>query len=677
MAPLRPQLRAAYNFVKHTEILLKSALLASLLAISVTSVCAATKKPEPASKPNLVLVTIDTLRADHIGCYGDKEIKTPNLDALAREGVLFANAFSVVPVTLPSHSTILTGTYPMYSGMHDFSGNKLNPAQPTLASVLHDHGYSTGAVIGAAVLDSRFGLNHGFDFYYDHFDVRPLEEADLEHTERPANQVIDLALDWIKKNSAQPFFIWVHLYDPHYPYNPPAPYSEEYKGRPYDGEIAFADSQFGRLIQYLKESGLYGRSLIALTGDHGEGLGEHGEQTHGFFIYNSTLHVPLIFKLPEASSAHARTVETPASLVDILPTILAELKIPTPSDVQGHSLLPAFRNAKAGDIAASDIYGETFLPRIHFNWSELRGIEIGKYHFIDGPKPEIYDLTADPGELHNLYADKKAVATEYQSKLAQVVTRYSSDEQSAQKTGLDPELAERLKSLGYAAVSGGGNPTISNRDLPDPKDRIQMYELVSAAIEESQHGQYAPSIEKLNIALKTEPSSVPVHYLLGMNYYHAAQFAAAAREFETVLKLSPDYALAAYQLGLSYANQGDTARAVTYLQKALELDPTNFSAAFNLGAAFLHLQQVPQATAAFQKAIAINPNYVRAHAALGQIFLFQNQVDQAIAELREAIRLQPDNPGPHMLLAKALEAKGLTQEASEEAKRAQELAPNQ
>ena len=257
----------------------------------------------------MVLITIDTLRADHVGCYGYKQIKTPNIDGLAADGVRFERAFAVVPVTLPSHTSMLTGTYPMLSGMHDFSGNKLSPLQPTLASVLKQAGYQTGAVIGAAVLDSRFGLNQGFDFYYDHFDFSRLDEANLDEMERPGNIVADVALDWLEKdwlekdwpskNSQKKFFLWMHLYDPHFPYHPPEPYSREYAAQPYDGEIAFADEQVGRLLRFLKEKGIYQNTVIVLCGDHGESLGEHGEKTHGFFIYNATMHVPLIIRLPE------------------------------------------------------------------------------------------------------------------------------------------------------------------------------------------------------------------------------------------------------------------------------------------------------------------------------------------------------------------------------------------
>src|SRR5579859_7537065 len=256
-------------------------------------------------KANVVFITIDTLRADHLGCYGYKKIRTPNIDALAADSVRFERAYTPVPVTLPAHTAIFTGTYPTLSGMHDFSGNKLNPNQSTLASILKEHGYATGAVIGSAVLDSRFGLNKGFDFYYDHFDFNRLQESNLEEMERPGNIVADVALDWLAKNYKARFFLWMHLYDPHYPYRPPAPYSEEYKDQPYDGEIAFADAQVGRLISFLKAKGLYRNTIIVLTGDHGESLGEHGEATHGFFVYNATLHVPVLIHLPGSASAKA------------------------------------------------------------------------------------------------------------------------------------------------------------------------------------------------------------------------------------------------------------------------------------------------------------------------------------------------------------------------------------
>jgi len=622
-------------------------------------------------QPNVVVITIDTLRADHLGCYGYKQIRTPNIDALAAESARFERAYTPVPVTLPAHTAIFTGTYPTLSGMHDFSGNKLNPTQPTLASVLKQQGYVTGAVIGSAVLDSRFGLNQGFDFYYDHFDFSRLQESNLEEMERPGNVVADVALDWLGKNRGSKFFLWMHLYDPHYPYRPPAPYSEQYKDRLYDGEIAFADAQVGRLIAYLKAKDLYRNTLIVLTGDHGESLGEHGEKTHGLFIYNATLHVPVIVHLPGASAA--KVIPELVSLTDLMPTVLQALKIEAPSQVQGRSLLALLTTKREED--ARNLYAETFLPRLHFNWSELRSVETEKYQFIQAPKPELYDLATDPRETRNLFAEKKAVSDELQARLSTLVRQYSADQELAEKTGLDPALMERLKSLGYAGFSGGSNSITTDKSLPDPKDRIQVYELISDAIAQSQHGEYQDSTDKLTAALKTEPASVPVHYLLGLNYYRLHEFAKAVEEFQRVLQLSPDYELATFQLGLAYARTGDFDRSIQMLKHALELDGTNFSAAYNLGAAYLKKEMIPEAAAAFRQSATIYPEYAQAHRALGELLLYQGQVDEALAELRRAAELNPRDPGTHAALAKALLAKGLNAEADEEMRKAQPARP--
>lgn len=643
-------------------------LLISLLASTTLAASGPTRKAF-----NVVVITIDTLRPDHLGCYGYKQIRTPNIDALASDGVRFERAYTAVPVTLPSHTVIFTGTYPTFSGMHDFAGNKLGANQTTLASVLKDHGYTTGAVVASAVLDSRFGLNRGFDFYYDHFDFNRLQESNIEEMERPGNVVADVTLDWLKQNYQKKFFLWMHLYDPHYPYHPPAAFSAEYKDRPYDGEIAFADQQVGRLIRFLKEKNLYQNTLIVLSGDHGESLGEHEEKTHGFFIYNATLHVPLIFHLPIAVAQKARTPKDLVSLADLMPTILQVLHIDIPSEVQGHNLLPVMEGKPGAD--SRTLYAETFLPRLHFNWSELRSVETENYHFIQAPKPELYDLRSDPGELHNLVAQQHAVAEELRARLKSLIVQNSAGQELAEKTGLDPALMEKLKSLGYAGFSGGESTETSSQSLPDPKDRIATYELFSEAMAESQHGQYDESAEKLNAVLKTEPESVPAHYILGLNYYRMRRFPLAVEQLQRVIQLSPRYALAAYQLGLAYARNGDMDSAEQTLKRTLELDPTNFDAAYNLGAVYLQKKMVPEAAAALRQSATINPEYGPAHKALGDVLLYQGQLDDALSELRRAAEIQPDDPAIHASLAKVLAAKGMTQEAQEEMRRAQTAQP--
>ena len=621
--------------------------------------------------PNVVVITIDTLRADHLGCYGDQQIRTPNIDSLAADSVRFERAYTPVPVTLPAHTVLFTGTYPLLSGIHDFSANKLGPTQPTLASVLKEHGYTTGAVIGSAVLDSRFGLNRGFDFYYDHFDFNRLQESNLDEMERPGNVVTDNALDWLAKNDQKKFFLWMHLYDPHFPYRPPAPYSEQYKDRPYDGEIAFADSQVGRLIRFLKDRGLYQNTIIVLTGDHGESLGEHGEKTHGFFIYNATLHIPVILHLP--GQRLVNSVPDMVNLADLMPTVLQALKVDVPSQVQGRNLLPLM-TAKKED-PSQGLYAETFLPRLHFNWSELRGLETRNYHFIDAPKPELYDLAKDPGETQNLYPMKKAVAEEMRARLSALIRQYSGGQELAEKTGLDPALMERLQSLGYAGFSGGGSPTVSNRSLPDPKDRIQLYELFSDAMADSQHARYSESADKLNQILQTEPDSIPAHYLLGLNYYRMREFPMAVAQLQRVVQLSPDYALAVFQLGLAYGQMGDWDRAIETLKRALQLDATNFSASYNLGAAYLQKKMVPEAVSAFRQCITTAPDHAQGHRALGEVLLYQGQTNEALAELHRAIELDPNDPGSHVALAKALAATGKNDEAEDELRKSQTAKP--
>jgi len=361
------------------------------------------------------------------------------------------------------------------------------------------------------------------------------------------------------------------------------------------------------------------------------------------------------------------------SLADLMPTVLQALKVDVPPQVQGRNLLPLM-TAKKED-QSQGLYAETFLPRLHFNWSELRGLETKNYHFIDAPKPELYDLAKDPGETQNLYPTKKAVAEEMRARLFALIRRYSGGQELAEKTGLDPALMERLQSLGYAGFSGGGSPTVSNRTLPDPKDRIQLYELFSDAMADSQHAKYAESTHKLNQVLQTDPDSIPAHYLLGLNYYRMREFPQAVAQFRQVVQLSPDYALAVFQLGLSFGQTGDWDRAIETLKRALQLDPTNFSASYNLGAAYLQKKMVPEAVSAFRQCITTAPDYAQGHRALGEVLLYQGQTNEALAELRRAIELDPNDPGSHVALAKALAATGKNDEAEDELRKSQTAKP--
>lgn len=620
-----------------------------------------------ASKPNVILITIDTLRADHLRCYGDTQIETPSIDALAAQGARFTEAFSAVPITLPSHTAILTGDYPMATGVHDFSDNKLPGTAVTLAEVLRENGYSTAAFIGSAVLDSRFGLNQGFETYFDHFDFSRLNETNLDLMDRRGNQVMDEALRWLRLNPRQPIFLWVHLYDPHYPYTPPEPYASRYRSRPYDGEIAFADAQVGRLFDFLREAGVYDASVIALMADHGEGLGEHGEKTHGFFVYNSTLHVPLIIRVPGAAP---RVVSDEVSLVDVMPTLLQALQIPIPASVQGRSLLAeVLGRAAAG---SSNLYAETYLPLLHFHWSQLRSFQSRGIKYIDAPRPELYDTRSDPRELSNLYDQRRALAHSLHDELFTVTRRYTatSGATGREKGITDPALLERLRSLGYVAVSAGAFSDASGKALPDPKDRINVYELFSEGMSDGQRGRYDESLRKLAEAGKRDPSVLAVHYLMALDYYRKKDFSQAIAEFQRVLKLDPKYALATYYLGLTYVQMANYDAAIENLQKTLTLDPTNFLAAFDLGAAYLKKNRVDDAVTAFERSVTIYPEYAQGHEALGELYLYLKRADDAVRELERVVALAPGMRKAHYHLGEAYAAKGLHEQAQREFDRA-------
>ena len=634
---------------------------------------AAAARPSPGAEgnaANVVVITIDTLRADHLGCYGDRSIDTPNLDALARSAARFTHAFTPVPITLPAHTALFTGSFPMATGVHDFSGNKVPASAVTLAKALHDHGYSTAAFLGAAVLDSRFGLNQGFETYFDHFDFNRLDETSLDMVKRSGDQVVDNALEWLKANPRQPFFLWVHLYDAHYPYTPPEPYASRYAGRPYDGEIAFDDAQVGRLVAFLKDLGVFEKAVFVVTGDHGEGLGEHGEKTHGFFVYNSTLHVPLFIKVPGAA---ARTIEKEASLVDVMPTVLQALQLPIPPSVQGRSLLSDIVGKPSP--SASNLYAETYLPLLHFHWSQLRALQSDGLKYIEAPRPELYDTRTDPHETRNLLAGKQALAHEMRDRLQTLERRYTPASGGGAKESepTDPALADRLRSLGYVAISGGTFSDSSGKALPDPKDRVRVYDLFSEAMADGQHGRYTESLEKLHQAEQVEPSSLPIRYLQALDYYRLKDYSRAADRFKSAIELDPKFALATYYLGLTQAQAGDVNGAVASFQRTLELDPTNFNAAYDLGALEVKQNHVPEGLHHLEQAAQVNPGYAPAFEALGELYLYLHRNDDAVRALEHAVAVAPDFAKAHSNLGRAYQALGRTADAQKEFAHARSL----
>ena len=643
-------------------------LLAALIAAALASVLPSSAAQGNPS--NVVVITIDTLRADHLGCYGYRAIETPNLDALALSAARFTHAFTPVPITLPAHTALFTGSFPMATGVHDFSGNKVPASVVTLAKVLHDHGYSTAAFLGAAVLDSRFGLNQGFDTYFDHFDLARLDETSLDMVKRTGDQVVDNAIEWLKANPRRPFFLWVHLYDAHYPYTPPEPYATRYHGRPYDGEIAFDDAQVGRLIALLKELGVYDSAILVVTGDHGEGLGEHGEKTHGFFVYNSTLHVPLLVRVPGVG---ARQVAKEVSLVDVMPTVLQALQLPIPSSVQGRSLLSDILGKPSP--SASNLYAETYLPLLHFHWSQLRALQSDGLKYIEAPRPELYDTRVDPNETKNLLPGKQALSHEMRDRLLTLERRYTPASAGGAKETepTDPALADRLRSLGYVAISGGSFSDSSGKTLPDPKDRVQVYDLFSEAMADGQHKRYTESLEKLHRAEQVEPSSLPIRYLQALDYYRLKDYPQAIDRFKAAIELDPKFAMATYYLGLAQLQTGDLSGAAASFQRTLELDSTNFTAAYDLGALEVKQKHLQEGMRHFEQAVQINPDYAPAYEALGELDLYLHHNDDAARALEHAVAVDPEFAKAHYNLGRAYQALGRTADAEREFGRAQSL----
>ena len=370
---------------------------------------------EGIEKPNIILITLDTTRADHLPCYGYPGVKTPYLDALAREGIVFEQCTTSSPLTLPSHTSIMTGLYPTYHGVRVNANTAVSQKHLTLAELFTRQGYQCGAFIASFVLDGRWGLKQGFHHYDDQFELEKYQGLNLAMIQRPGNEVIDAALSWLDDQSSSSFFAWIHLYDPHTPYEPPEPYLTEYNTGQfglYDGEIAFMDEQIGRVVSWLREKGLTGKTLIVLIGDHGEGLGDHGEWEHGYFIYDYAVQVPFLIVTP-FREFQGKRVSSQVRTVDLYPTLLEMAGVEVPEENQGESLLDIFFHPDKS--MESYAYCESLTPNIHYNWSPLHGLKTPRYKYIAAPRAELYDLEKDPDERHNLAEDPA-----YQDALAEL-----------------------------------------------------------------------------------------------------------------------------------------------------------------------------------------------------------------------------------------------------------------
>jgi len=618
--------------------------------------------------PNLVVITIDTLRADHLECYGYKSIKTPRINELAADGVLIEKAYTPIPLTLPSHASIFTGTYPLFHGVRDFTGFTLSKDRTTLATMLKSAGYSTGAVVGSAVLEARWGLNQGFDFYYDNFSYSATQNWQ-PIAERSGNVVVRETLAWLDKHKAKPFFLWAHFFDPHDPYKPPPPYDRQYAVRPYDGEIAFTDEMVGRILDYLKRNSLYDSSLIILVGDHGEGLGEHGEKYHGFFIYDSTLRVPMIFKLPGTVGLRGRRLSGPMRTIDIVPTVLQVLNLTgkvRANEVQGRGAYSALMGKSS--LADLTTQAEIFLPFYHFEWSPLVSLRRDRYKFIDAPRPELYDTVADPGEMRNLYSEKTAIAAQLKGLLQQDIARYAPRGGAAEvPRDVDPATVEKLASLGYLALSRGASGPSIDRKLPDPKDRIEVYELIREGTLAAQKGDLDRAVRILTEVVRREPGSLVAHFQLGNVYRVSGSLEKAEEEFRRTLELRPDYGLAMRRLGEIYLASRRFDDAEAAYKKVVAQSPDDLLAWFNLGGIYVIEDRWDDAVTAFRRAQELRPDDAKVQIVTARALLKTGDLEGALQAAQAAAKLAPRMVEAHEAIMEAYLRQGKAAEAEREA----------
>ena len=644
--------------------------------VLAASAMAAVPAPPP---PNVILITLDTTRADRMGFLGSKRGLTPNLDALARQSVVFTRAYSQVPLTTASHATILTGTYPQFHQVNDF-GVPLAADLPYAPDIFRSNGYHTAAFVGSLVLDpatrSAPGFDRGFDTYEAGFHRRHVGEDRYQSIERRGGEVIGRTLDWLTTHHDGPFFIWVHLYDAHDPYDPPEPYKTRYAATPYDGEIAYEDAAVGKFLEWLRFRGLYDGALIAVMADHGEALGQHGEATHGIFLYDETIHVPLLFKLPRNRAAGAR-VNTRARLVDVLPTILQAVQIPIPPAVQGESLLPllkpaaAARTAKATSKLPASLpdrpaYSESDYPHRTFGWSALRSLRTGKYLFVEAPRPELYDQSSDPNALHNLDATSSAVAATLGSQL-DAFRQKTSTTKEAPKVVPDPGLQERLNALGYVATdsSSASMPGIKDTGA-DPKDKVEVVNLLHRAEMAKEEMRFAEAVPLLQQVIALEPS-LPITYLqLGTALTAMKDYEKAVPVLRKAVEMRPDLTMPRYQLGSALFETGDLPGAIAELEVAVSRSPEWPEALFLLATAYARSDRLPDAIRDYKKVVELRPKHYAAHLLLGRALALSGDPTDAIAPLTIAAELEPNSPESHAFLADAYTQLGRQEDANRE-----------
>jgi arylsulfatase A-like enzyme/tetratricopeptide (TPR) repeat protein len=570
-----------------------------------------------AGKTSLVVISVDTLRSDHLPAYGYRGVETPAVDTLRSDGILFERAYTHVPLTLPAHVSLLTGTLPPTHGVRDNLGYPLDTTNtPLLQKTLKVAGYATGAGVSAFVLRRATGISEGFDFYDDGIELIPdPSKPGIQSAQRPGTETLEAVLPWLRSVADRPFFLFFHIFEPHTPYDPPPKFAVRYES-PYDGEVAAADAVVGQLIDELRALGAYDETLIVFLSDHGEGLGDHGEDEHGVFLYRSTLQVPLILKMPDSERA-GDTISHPVQLIDLYPTLTGILGLPDDARLEGASL---FSEERAG-LPQPSIYAETLYPRLHFGWSDLKALVVGSHHFIDAPRPELYDLLSDPDERLNLVQSKPEMVADLRA------TMSAYDREVAAPQSTDAQTQRRLQALGYI-----GETTLitDNETLPDPKDRITVLAEIRHA-----HRLFADG----NLV-----SAVPA--------------------FRRIVDREPGIEDAWEYLALAQLGQGLAEDAAATYRDALEKVPYSKRLSLSAAALFYRLGRVDEAAALARHSLSYDPS--AAHSLLAQIALLHGDLDQAESEARAALAVPGDRrPESRLVMADILIAQGEPREAAD------------
>jgi len=578
-------------------------------------------------RPNLLLVTIDTVRADHVGAYGGVGVQTPVLDALAARGVRFAHAETAVPITGPSHATILTGLYPPVHGVRDNVVFPLSPRHHTLATRLKAAGYRTAAFVGAYPVAAAFGFRQGFDAWSENFKESAEPGAGAQ---RPANEVVDDTLGWLARPGDGPFFAWMHLYDPHAPYEPPEPYRTTFAGRLYDGEIAFADAQLGRVVEWLRSSGHEKDTVVAVLSDHGESLGEHGEVTHAVLLYEATLHVPFLISGPGLPAG--RMVDARVTTVDVVPTLLRLLGLEIGPDLAGRDLGPAWRGER---LPPDPAYAESLFGRLNCRWSSLRSWTVDDWKLVQGSRTELFHLPEDPGETHDRAAEEGPRVERMRAALAAAVAKMAPGGDQARMAAVTPDAEAMLRSLGYVGGSGGAG-ALDEPGLPDPRDRVRLFERLQVILRAQQVPLERAAAEAAEIASQ-DPGNPFAYTTVASLAYRAGRLGEAAAGFHRALELDPERPDIRQNYGKLLRDMDRLEDSEKELRLALaQTDAQDARTRASLAETLAREGKTGEALAMVADALRIEPGDPEALAAQGRALAVQGRLEEAIKSLRAA-----------------------------------------